>query len=123
MKPQNIKNKLEIRLNISVKDLSTCDGILGGVVCGMDNKGNLVRWLDKSYSSLEFTLKYPIRVHKIVKIKNPKCVADILFPIAKAYREIYWQADKYKVWGHSFEQLYFEKITIDNGKAQIAIGS
>lgn len=47
-----------------------------------------------------------------------------LLEIAKIYKKIYEDPDQYGVWGHYFEDLYFEGVKVNrNGKVELTIGS
>jgi len=111
-----------IPLNISVKALSEAQGDLTLIINSTDGK----RLLDKTYSNLTFELDYPLTEKLLVNIPDAKTVADILIPIATAYKEIIYSDsnNKYGVWGHGFEDLYFSEITIkEDGLSQLIISS
>jgi len=114
----------KVKLNISVKGLSEIQGDVTRIINGTDGK----RYLDKEYSDLVFEIDYPLSTKVEVKIPKAKSIADILVPIADAYKNIiYKDADKenkYGVWGHGIQDLYFEGFTInENGVSELYIGS
>jgi hypothetical protein len=114
----------KVKLNISVKGLSEIQGDVTRIINGTDGK----RYLDKEYSDLVFEIDYPLSTKVEVKIPKAKSIADILVPIADPYKNIiYIDADKenkYGVWGHGIQDLYFEGFTInENGVSELYIGS
>lgn len=90
-------------------------------------------------------ITYPLSTIVEIEIKDVETIGELLWLIAKAYKEIYKEEDeaykqqkeepsnlinrqksngKYGVWGHFLEELYFEGIDIyDNGTIDIQIGS
>jgi hypothetical protein len=120
----HLNKKEKIKLNISVKGLSEIQGDVTNII----NATNGKRYLNKEYSNLIFIINYPVSTTLEVKIPKAKSIADILIPIAKAYKDIIYKdietENKYGVWGHSIQDLYFEKITInENGISKLSIGS
>jgi len=115
----------KVDLNISVKALSEITGDVTNIINGTDGK----RYLDKEYSDLIFEIDYPLSTTKVrVKIPKAKTIADILVPIADVYKNtIYADADKdnkFGVWGHGIQDLYFERINIkEKGVSELFIGS
>lgn len=47
----------------------------------------------------------------------------ILWIIAREYKRIYKQHKHYGIWGHMLDDLWFERLTIKNGRGELFIGS
>jgi len=111
----------EIRLNISINDLSKVIGDVTNIINSVDDGK---RFLDKKYDELTFSLDYPLERSVEITIFNAETIADILVPIANCYKDIYKQPEKYGVWGHSIEDLYFERLLLkEEGYSHVFIGS
>jgi len=106
---------------ISVYSLGNIKGDLTSVICSSDGE----KYFDNDYDELTFLINYPVNNPLQVKIENISCIADILVPIARAYKnKIYKYPEKYGVWGHDISDLYFEGIVInDDGTGEIMVGS
>ncbi len=110
----------KIELNIRVTSLLDIEGNIVTIFNETTGKGKL----KKEYSNLIFEIDYPLSTPVFVFIPIAKHIADILIPIAKAYKKIYSDPKKYGVWGHLIEDLYFEGIGIkENGVCKLYIGS
>lgn len=113
----------EIKLNIHVKSLADIKGNVTNVINGTDGK----RFLNKEYIDLVFKIDYPLDPKKPLEVIIPKAksIADILVPIARAYKTIiYKYPETYGVWGHCIEDLYFEGIVIkDDNTTELHLGS
>lgn len=113
-----------VNLFISVKDLAEVKGDVTNIINGLDGK----RYLKKEYKDLIFIIDYPVGKTLEIKIPEATSIADIIVPIAHAYKNIIYAdahtKNTYGVWGHSISDLYFEQIVInENGVSELHIGS
>ena len=90
-------------------------------ICDIDGKKDF----DKEYRDLVFYLNYPITKKLKVEIKSAKTIAEILIPLAEAYKNIIFNNEnKYGVLNHELSDLYFEGLYIDeNGISEVVVGS
>jgi hypothetical protein len=82
--------------------------------------------LTQEYDDLTFEIDYPLELEKVrVNIKKARSLADILVPIAKAYKHVvYQEPEKHGIWGHDLDDLFFEGIVInDDGTTELHVGS
>jgi len=133
---------MNIDLNIGVAALSKIKGDLSQILTDGENNN----YLEETWYNLQFELTYPFKVKVPITIAKADCIADILVPIAKRYKEIYQEekatsklsADrsngnlinraetdgKYQIWGHVIEDLVFEGLKLNkDGLSEVYIGS
>lgn len=80
--------------------------------------------LKQTYETLSINIDYPIRGTVQIKVKQASSLHDILLPVSKAYEQIYQRAKEFGVWGHSINDLFFERVSInEDGTCEISIGS
>lgn len=83
--------------------------------------------LKQTYETLSINIDYPIRGIRgtvQIKVKQASSLHDILLPVSKAYEQIYQRAKEFGVWGHSINDLFFERVSInEDGTCEISIGS
>lgn len=130
-----------IELNIPIKSLSKIKGDLSDILTDGDNQSIL----DETWYDLKFELVYPLSVKVPIVIEKADCIADILVPIAKKYKEIYKEEaattkltgspegnlinrsktdGTYGIWGHDFGDLVFEGLVLNKeGLSEVYIGS
>ena len=112
-----------ITVFISVNGLACVSGDVTNIISGINERGELIAILNRTYDKLECELTYPFSGATIF-INNAFSIADILQPIAKYYKNIiYANPEKYGVYGHEIEDLCFERIIIKENKVDIFIGS
>jgi len=72
----------------------------------------------------EVKITYPLGVDVYLKIKNCKTVGELLWDVSQAYIKIYKHPEKYRIWGHKMDDLYFERIEISrDGNVELGMGS
>lgn len=115
---------MQIQLNANIKAISEINGDLSFILNGIDEEGELIHCLDKEYKNLSFTINYPLGKDVVIIIEKANMLSDILVPIAMKYKEIYNVPEKYGVWGHVFDDLFFESISIkDDEECELIVGS
>jgi hypothetical protein len=69
--------------------------------------------LDREYPELTVRVDYPLHERTEVTVNNAKTVGDVLIQVANFYKkEVYANAEKYGVYGHGLEDLFFEGLEI-----------
>jgi len=72
----------QLKLDISVSQLADIETPVNGILTTLDGK----RVLDKEYEGLNFIIDYPLKSKCAVIIPKAKTVADLLVPLAAAYK-------------------------------------
>jgi len=110
----------KLELNISVSQLANLKGDVTKVIHDINGQ----RYFKKTYQKLEFIIDYPLDHPKKVIVREVKSLADILIPLAKAYKKIYKTPAVYGIYGHGIEDLFFEGIKINpTGPCELIVGS
>ena len=103
-------------------------------------------WHYQKPTLLEVDISYPMSMS--VRLRIPSYTEHVTFPagccgrekqeerldlefnegyylwmIAQEYKRIYSEWKKYGVWGHAITDLYFERVTVQDGMSEIGIGS
>ncbi len=71
-------------------------------------------FLDKPFSKGVVIIDYPLGQSYRFPITNADTIGELLWRIAQIYKRIYKSKAKYGVWGHAFDDLWFERVTIKN---------
>jgi hypothetical protein len=111
-----------LNLNIHVGQLADIQTPVNHILTSLEGK----QYLSREYEDLTFEIDYPLELEKVkVKIPKAKSLADVLVPIANAYKNVVYKDQiKYGIWGHDLEDLFFEGITInDDGTTELHMGS
>jgi hypothetical protein len=109
-------------LNIHVGQLADIQTPVNHILTSLEGK----QYLTREYEDLTFEISYPLELEKVrVKIHKATCLADVLVPIAEAYKNIvYREPEKHGIWGHDLDDLFFEGIVIhDDGTTELHMGS
>lgn len=109
-------------LNIHVGQLADIQTPVNNILTSLEGK----QYFSRVYKDLTFEISYPLELEKLlVKIPKANCLADILVPIADAYKNVvYKNPEKYGIWGHNLDDLFFEGIVInDDGTTDLLMGS
>jgi len=112
----------KLRFNVSVAALSNIkkeDAVL--IVHAYDGE----RYFKKPVTG-KVIITYPLGkdLSYVVDVKHCENVTELLWDVSQAYREIYRYPRKYGIWGHSINQLFFERVDVyPDGRIEIGIGS
>jgi hypothetical protein len=69
-------------------------------------------------------IDYPLEKRAEYKIPAVKSIGELLWYIARKYKNVYKNHKKFGVWGHFFGDLYFEGVTVHkNNTITLIIGS
>jgi|SRR6187402_292821 len=109
-------------LNIHVGQLADIQSPVHHILTSLEGK----QYLRKEYEDLTFFITYPLEGDPVpVNIKKAHSLADILVPIAAAYKnEVYANPELHGIWGHDLDDLFFEGIIInENQTTGLLMGS
>jgi hypothetical protein len=91
------------------------------------NKGFDI-WVEELKTPLRVVIDYPLERPVVMEIGNGGkgylTFGEFLWHVAKQYERIYEDPEVYGVWGHSIDDLVFERVTVNkNGETHISVGS
>lgn len=110
---------IEIRLNVHIKELAECETIADAKTLIGDSYKDYNDCFPLTW--LKFNLIYPLKQSIHVEIEFCGCIADILYPIAKIYKDTIYasETNEFGVFGHGIEDLVFESLILQGSGSSL----
>ncbi len=110
---------IEIRLNIHIKELAECETIADAKTLIGDSYKDYDNCFPLTW--LKFNLIYPLKQSIHAEIEFCGCIADILYPIAKIYKDTIYasETNEFGVFGHGIEDLVFESLILQGSGSSL----